>query len=281
MKFKGAAQNGLHDFGKDGEAAAIAYAIENAIKDGAITGLAPIIQKALNGLGADAAIQFAKDWTAAMDDYKSMIDPIGAAVDSIIKPLDALKATMLQVGASSEDMAKFEDYRGKKLNAALKEQVSGFQSILDDLNGDGGGVTALTQLTNNLAKLDAFKADIAAGKSVDQSAFTDLASKIMSGTNDVYGTNTTEAQDIFASLKGLTTGAIGNATTAFNSAAGITNSTTAAIADQTNAVTATLGISNDYLRQIAEAVSGGGMLASYVSGDSNVTVKNGKLVQAF
>lgn len=280
LDFKGASKVGLHDFGKDGEAAAIAYAIENAIKDGAITGLSPIIQKALQGLGADSAIQFAKDWTAAMADYKSMIDPVGAAVESIIKPLDALKATMLKVGASSEDMAKFEDYRSKKLQAALKEQVSGFQGILDDLNGDAGGVTALTQLTANLAKLDTIKADIASGKSIDQSAFTDLANKIMSGTNDVYGTNTTQAQDIFANLKSAATGAMTNATSAFNSAAGV-NSTNAAIADQTNAVTATLGVSNDYLRQIAEAVQNGGMLANYMSGGRDVMISNGRLVQAY
>lgn len=272
---------GIVDFGKDGEAAAIAYAIQDAIKDGAITGLAPIIQKALSGLGSDAAIQFAKDWTATMDDYKSMIDPIGSAVDGIIKPLDALRATMLQVGASSEDMAKFEDYRGKKLQAALKEQVSGFQSILDDLNGDGGGVTAIVQLNSNLSKLDSFKADLAAGKTIDQDAFTELAGKIMGQAGDVYGTNTTQFQDIIGSLKGAATGGLTNATNAFNSAAGI-NSTSAAIADQTNAITATMSVGNDYLRQIAESIQNNNGLGNYNTGNGKEgNVNNGKLVVAY
>jgi len=273
--------SGLLYDGKD-EAQAIAIAIKDAISDGAITGIAPIIQKALQGLGADAAIQFAKDWTAAMDDYKALTDPVGAAVDSIIKPLDNLKKTMLQVGASSEDMAKFEDYRAKKLQAALKEQVSGFQSLLDNLNGDGGGVTALTQLTQNLAKLDSFKADLAAGKAVDQDAFTALADKIMSGAGNVYGTNTSEFQDIIGTLKGLTTGAITNATTAFNAAAG-SNSTTKAITDQTNAVTATIGISNDYLRTIANAVTSGALTQNQGAAlsASATNSKDGRLIQAF
>jgi hypothetical protein len=271
---------GIVDFGKDGEAAAIQYAIEDAIKDGAITGLTPIIQKALQGLGADSAIQFAKDWSAAMDDYKSMIDPVGAAVDSIIKPLDNLKKTMLQVGASSEDMAKFEDYRSKKLTAALKEQVSGFQSLLDDLNGDTGGVTALNQLTSNLDKLNAFKSDLAAGKTVDQDAFTSLAQSIMGNAGDVYATNSTQYQDLVSQIKALTGNAITNATTSFNTAAG-TNNTAAAIADQTNAITSQQGITNDYLRQIAEAVNSGGMLTDYMGGNSNVKVYNGRLVQAY
>jgi len=249
LKFKGAAKNGLHDFGKDGMEAAIAYAVENAIKDGAITGLAPIIQRALSSLGADAAVQFAKDWTSAMQDYKSLIDPVGAAVEGIIKPLDALKATMLQVGAGTEDMAKFEDYRSKKLNAALKEQVSGFQDILNQLNGDAGGVSDYSQLTTNLSKLSQYQADIAAGKTVDQTAYTDLASEIISKAGNVYGTNTKDYQDIVSLLKNTTTGALDNATNYFNSAAGINGNVVSAVQAQTDAYNAGQQTTNDLLAQ--------------------------------
>jgi hypothetical protein len=269
---------GVEDFGKDGEAEAIEFAIRDAIADGAIKGLSPIVQKALTGLGADAAVQFAKDWTAAMADYKSMIDPVGAAVDAIIKPLDNLRSTMLQVGASSDELAKFEDYRAKKLEAALKDSVSGFQSLLDDLRGDMGGVTALNQLTSSLAKFGQFEADIASGKSVDQDAFTALAQKIMGNAGDTYGTNTTDYQNIVARVTGATNGAIGNATNSFNNAANA--STTAAIADQTNALTAQIGISNDYLRQIANAVSNLGVAQAAPSG-GNVGVREGRAVNAF
>jgi hypothetical protein len=270
---------GVEDFGKEGEAAAIEFAIQDAIKDGAIKGLSSIIQKALSGLGADAAVQFAKDWTAAMADYKSMIDPVGAAVDAIIKPLDNLKKTMLQVGASSDELARFEDYRAKKLEAALKDSVSGFQSLLDDLRGDMGGVTALNQLSSNLAKFGQFEADIAAGKSVDQDAFTALAQKIMGNADDAYGTNTSDYQNIVARITGATNGAIGNATTSFNNAANA--STSAAIADQTNALTAQIGISNDYLRQIANAVNNLGLAQAAPSTGNNVGVKNGREVNAY
>lgn len=273
----------LTDFGKDGEAAAIQFAIEDAIKDGAITGLSPIVQKALQTLSTDAAVQFAKDWSAAMADYKSMTDPMGAAVDAIIKPLDVLKETMLQVGASSEDLAKFEDYRKRKLDEVLKEQTSSLRDILDNLNGDAGGVTALTQLTRNLTALDGFKADITAGKTVDQSAYADLANKIMGGASDVYGANTSQYQDIVSLLKDVTGGALTNATNAFNVAAGnttvvSTDSTTAAVNAQTDQITATIGVSNDYLAQIAASLqnvqfSG---LAAYKLGSIN-----GSLLQAY
>lgn len=271
--------SGLIYDGKD-EAAAVAAAIQDAILDGAITGLSDLMNKALKTYAGnvDKAVDVALKMKSYDDDLKALTDPLRAAVDAITGPLDALKQTMLSVGATSADMAKFEDYRSKKLAAALKEQVSGFQSILDDLNGSGGGVTALTQLTNNLAKLDTFKADLAAGKTVDQDAFTALAQSIMGNANDVYGTNSADFQAIVESLKGATTGAITNATSAFNSAAGgVTNQ---AIADQTNAITAQQGVANDYLRQIAEAVQNNG--GSYYGGyASSMGVYNGRLIQAF
>lgn len=269
----------LVDFGDD-QAAAIAFAIEDAVKDGAITGLAPLIQKALSSLGTQAAIQFAKDWTAAMADYKSMIDPIGAAVDEVAKPLEALRKQLVAVGASSADMAKFEDYSNRKLQAVLKDKVSGFQSLLDDLNGDAGGVTALAQLTSNLAKLDTMKTDILAGKAFDKDALEQLAGKVISGTSEVYGTNTSEAQDILGSVRSVLNGAITNTTNAFNTAANST-STNAAIADQTNAVTATIAVGNDYLRQIATAVTSGSQLGNYVRSGGDMEVYNGRLTQSF
>jgi hypothetical protein len=280
LKFKGASQNGLHDFGKDGQADAIAYAIKNAVADGAITGLAPIIQKALSGLGADAAVQFAKDWTAAMSDYKSMIDPIGAAVDAIIKPMDALKDTMVKVGAGTEDMAKFEDYRSKKLNAALKEQVSGFQDILSQLNGDAGGFSDYTQLTNKMAQLGQYQADVSSGKTVDQSAYTSLANDIISKLGSVYGTNTKDYQDGIAALRTTTSGALDNATRAFNTAAGNTDVVNALKA-QTDAYTAQQAQTNTLMAQNnALLVQQNAILTAKlgVSGNGGPSAYNARLV---
>lgn len=262
------------------EAEAIAFAIKDAIKDGVLGGLDDLAQKAIGALDIDAAVSLVKNWKAAMADFASITDPVGAAIKSVTEGIDALRTSMVNVGASTTDLTKLDQYRSAKLNEVFKEQVSGFQSLLDELNGTGGGVTAMTQLTANLAKLDAFKADLAAGKTVDQDAFTDLASKIMSGAGDVYGTNTGQFQDIISGLKGATTNALGNATSAFNTAAGIADNS-AAIAEQTTAITSQQGIANDYLRQIAQAVQSGGMLANYVSGSDDVMVRNGKLVQAY
>ena len=246
MNFKGNSAVGLNDFGDD-QAAAIAYAIENAIKDGAITGLSPLIQKALTTLGTDAAIQFAKDWTAAMDDYKAMIDPVGAAIEAVVKPLDTLRETMTKVGASTEEMAKLEDYRSKKLDKALKEQTSSFRSILDQLNGSAGGFSDLTLLTQNMAKLDTFRADLAAGKTIDQSAYDTLASDIISNLGNVYGTQSQDYQAGIGLLRDTTTAALDNATNSFNAAAGSQADVASAVKQQTDAYIAGQSTTNDLL----------------------------------
>lgn len=114
----------------------------------------------------------------------------------------------------------------------------------------------MNQLAANMGKLDGFKTDLAAGKTINQDDFTDLAGKIIGGAGDVYATNSTQYQDIVAQLKAMTSGAIGNATTAFNTTSG-KDTATAAIVNQTNVQAAQQSIANDYLRQIASAVSGG------------------------
>lgn len=268
----------LHDFGDD-QAAAIAFAIEDAIKDGAITGLSEVVQKALQGLGTDSAIQFAKDWTAAMDDLKSLTDPVGAAIDAVTKPLDTMRATMLKIGASSTDLAKLEEYRGLKMKAALEEQTSGFRDFLKNLNGDGGGVTALSQLTTNMAEFEKYRQDIAAGKSVDQSKYVDLANSILSGANSVYGTNTTDFQNVVSMLKDATNGAVGLVEARFNPAQASQAQVDATKA-ASDAALANSDITNDYLSQILTTLQGSNKIVGYIGGGGMRAI-NGVMVQAY
>lgn len=266
LNFGGTSANGLHDFGDD-EAAAIAYAIENAIKDGAIKGLDPLIQKALGALGADSAIQFAKDWKAAMDDYKSLTDPITAAIDAIVGPLDTLRETMVKVGASTEDLTKIDDYRTIKLKAALKEQLSSLTDFLDQLKGEGSGISKVDQLNAKMAEFSDYQTRIANGdSSVDQAAFTALGQSIFSLAGDIYGTATSQFQDIRAMLMGTTQSLADNVTKAVNTTAGFDvgnattsiDNTTAAIQAQAAAqaahyqqVAASNALQESYLKQIA------------------------------
>lgn len=250
--------SGLLYDGKD-EAKAIAIAIKNAIEDGAITGLGDFAQKALQKLGVDGAIAAVKDFNAVMSDLAAITDPVGSAVRAINEPLDKLRATMVQVGASTADLTKIDQYRTLKLKEALKSQLGDLNNFLKALNGDAGGVSQLNQLTTKLASFEDYRTKIAAGdSSVNQADFTAMGQDILSLASAVYGTTTTQFQDIRAMLLGSTNGLVENVTKAFNSAGGnrdttvtAIDATTAAIQAQTDALAARADVSNDYLRQIA------------------------------
>jgi hypothetical protein len=266
MNFKGDSAKGLRDFGDDADAA-IKYAIENAISDGALQGLSDIARKAVNVLGVDSAISFVQQFNEVMRDFDALKDPITGAVKAIITPLDQLRETMLKVGASTEDLTKIDEYRAIKLKDVLKSQTQSLNEFLNSLKGEGSGVTKLDRLNANLTKFADYQSKIAAGdSSVDQSAFTSLGQDIFSLARDVYGTATSQFQDIRALLTGSTTGLLTNVTNAFNSAGGA--NVASAVQAGSQAMVSEQVITNALLRKLIEQNIGTGSGDSFAYMDS-------------
>lgn len=252
----------LNDFGKDGMEAAIAFAIQDAIKDGGITGIAPYVQNALQQAGADAAIALVKGVKSMTDELDAMIDPIGASARAIKNPVDEMIKQMQAYGATSADIAKLEQYKSLKLKEGLKSQLSSLTDFMDMLKGEGSGRTKLTRLNDDMAKFDAMKATIAAGGTVDQDAYTKLGQNIFSLAGDIYGPATSEFQDVLSNLGSVTTSLMDNITASFNgndataqAIAAAQAASDAATKAQTDTLTQYMATQNEYLRQIVE---GGG-----------------------
>ena len=275
-------KRGAKDFDDDAQAA-VEFAVKTAISRGALVGLSDFARKAVGALEVEGAIALVTRFREAMADLDAINDPITAAVKSVTTSLDDLRKSMVEVGASTADLTRLDDYRAKKLDAVLRDQTSGFRDILDQLNGKVGGATALTMLMGQLAELERFKADGAAGRVVDQEAYGSLVGKLTGNLAEVYGVNTSAYQDVIGGLRDTTTSLLANATSAFNAAAGggtsTTDGTPNAINAQTDQITATIGVSNDLLAQIAAAVRnvsfGGG------GGGAPPGGINGRLVVAY
>lgn len=264
LNFKGASAQGLHDFGKDGAEAAIAYAISNALKDGAIQGISDFAKKALATLDVDAALSLVDAFNEITKELDAMNDPIGAAVRAINDPLNSLIERMKAVGASTSDLGKIEDYRAKKLEESLKSQVSSLNGFLDALKGEGSGISKVDRLNTDLAKFNEYQAKIKAGDStVDQAAFTSLGQSIFGLAREVYGTSTSEFQDLRAMLINSTSGLVDNVTKTFNAAGGSPDVVSAVNAGAQASVAEQV-ITNALLRDLPEqlaalmANSGGG-----------------------
>lgn len=261
----------LHDFGSD-EASAVAYAIKEALTQGVITGLPDVVQKALRVLDSDSAIAFAQQWANVISDFTSITDPIGAAVKAITEPLSTLRQTMVQVGASTEDLNKIDEYRTLKLKEALKQQLQTVTDFMKTLNGDGSGVSDLSRLTTDLAAFKDYQTKIAAGDStINQQDFANLGNEIFSLAGNVYGTSTSQFQDVRSMLTSATQGLSDNVTKTFNDTAASTDpvavdATTAAINAQTQAIVGQQAITNSLLAQLVAngGVYGGGFSPAFV-----------------
>jgi hypothetical protein len=253
--------SGLIYEGKD-EAAAIAAAIKDALRDGAIAGISDFAKKALNSLDADAAISLVDAFKSITDELDGMTDPLGAAVRGINTPLDQLIERMKAVGASTTDLSKIEDYRTKKLAESLKSQLSSLNDFMDSLKGEGSGITDLARLNTGLEKFTSMQGRIAAGDtSIDQGEFTKLGQEIFSLAGSLYGTSTSMFQDVRSMLITATEGFSTNLTNSFNAAAGTDmnastvtaiNSTAAASQMQNDAMIANQAVANDLARQNLE-----------------------------
>ena len=268
----------VKDFGKDGAEDAIAYAIQDALKDGVLTGISAFSAQVLkSATDIDAATKIAANYENVLKELRSIDDPIAGIVESITKPIDALRKSMVKLGASTADLNNVDRYRTEMLKKAKDEQLATLRDLQDGLFGTDTGVSALDQLTAKLGALTAFEADLSSGKTIDQDAFSKTVEAVKGLAGDVYGTSTSQAQDIFARLNSDVAKALQVTGDNFDAKAQ---------ADQLTAQTAVLSdqlgqavLTNDYLRQITEMMAANGAAAIY--GGSTTRAVNGQYVSAY
>lgn len=269
----------VQDFGKDGAEAALRAAISDAISDGAIMGVRASTNALLKaGSDIEAQLQKAVTFENVFKDLKSRLDPVGAAIDALGLEFKNLTKIFNEAGATSEEYAQLEQLRALKLQDIIKEQTSGLRDILDKLNGEASGKSAMALFTEDMAKFQNYRADQLAGKQVDQTAYSALVDKLLGNGQSIYGMNSKEYQALISDLKSTTGGFLTNVENAIN---GVNSSAdmSAALNNQTNAITANQTLQTDYLAQILQAVKATGMggVVTYINGRPNYSAVNGKL----
>ncbi len=121
---------GAIDFGQD-EAAAIKFAIADAIKDGAITGLRAGTMALLNA-GDDIEKQLGKalKFQNVFDELKQRLDPLGFAMEAIGRETEQLQKIFKEAGATAAEYAQLEQLLQLKRDEAIEEAR---QKAIDDL----------------------------------------------------------------------------------------------------------------------------------------------------
>lgn len=275
----GSSRTDIQDFGEDGAEAALRAAIADAISDGAIVGVRASTNVLLKaGDDIEAQLQKALTFENVFKDLKSRLDPVGAALDALGLEFKNLTKIFDEAGATSEEYAQLEQLRTLKLQDIIEEQTSGLRDILDTLNGEASGKSAMALLAEDMATFKSYQADALAGKQVDQTAYATLVDKILGNGQSVYGANSKEYQALIADLKSTTSGFLTNVENAFT---GVSSGTdmTAALNNQTAALTANQALGNDYLAQILQELKANGVggVVTYINGQATYSAVNGKL----
>ncbi|WP_029623118.1 hypothetical protein [Sphingomonas elodea] len=250
--------DGVLKFDNDPEGA-VRAAIANALQDGAIKGISDASQRILAaGKDLETAIGKAVLIEAIPKDLKAMLDPVGAQVDELNrkwkKTVDALK----EGGASAEQMAQAQQLYNLQLEQAKNSTSSASATLKDFLSGLKLGSNSPYSLRDQeaaaMAKLQPFLDQIAAGQSIDQSAYQAAANTAIDIERQIYG-STKEFFDFLDLVQGTTNKAISAIDNAVPVTAAVESPFASATATSTAATAKNTETANDLLDQLSQQMA--------------------------
>lgn len=114
-------KNGARDFNQDADAA-IAYAIADAIRDGAIKGISAGAQRIIQGGGdVQTQLQKALAFEGVFKEFKDTIDPVGEALRALDAEFEYLKGVFKEAAATADEYAQLEELMARKRQDIIDE----------------------------------------------------------------------------------------------------------------------------------------------------------------
>lgn len=223
---------------------AVAYAILDAIKDGALKGLSAAttrILKAATPATLDRLLQSAQIYEQLSKAAKNAANPMGAAFAEFVNGVQATMAQLKEAGYTYQELMALAPAFAQTQKQILEEMTSGYQDFLKELtSGASSGKTIYQQFLDAQASFQ----QMVASHSYTQDQFTESGQNLIDLAGKVYGTATPEYEQIKQSLIDATQQAIDDAqqaaTDALNSAG----------------IIAAIGDTNDILRAILDKIYG-------------------------
>lgn len=183
-------KRGAVDFGQD-EEAAVAFALRDAISDGAIKGLSAAIQKALNSNpDVDKAIKEA----LKVRDVEELLEGIGGKIQKEVRDFDRQADERLRIARDyGFDIVEIErinaEERSKIIEDILEDRVGALQDLLNDLVfGDLAEGTLSERRQRLLEEIGKAEADAAKGVDGAADRLADLNRRLIQLSRDAYGT---------------------------------------------------------------------------------------------
>lgn len=182
---------GIGKFDNNDAAGAIAFAIADAIKDGAIKGISPAVAKALQ---SSTDINKALKEALKVRDLEALIGGPAYAIKKTIDDFDALAAERVDLARKyGFDLIAVErknaEERARVLDDTLKSRVGELKSFLDSVKyGDLFEGSAADRRKQILAEIAAAQAEFDAGVEDAQSRLGALYQQLLTSSRDAFGT---------------------------------------------------------------------------------------------
>ena len=195
---------GTFDFNDD-QAAAIAFAVADAIKDGAIIGLSSAVMKALQ---SSEDINRAIREAMKVQELEILIGGMGSMLEQQFRAFELQAAERVRLAKTyGLDLLKVEELnareRAELLDRILQERIGALQDFLDELNfGAYFAGTLMEQRTALQKEIRQAQADVAAGVEGAADRLADLNRQLLDVSLEAYGTAGPEyAADLAAARK--------------------------------------------------------------------------------
>jgi len=189
----GSGRPDIVDFGEDGAQEAVAFAILDAISDGAVQGIRASTQRLLQaGDDLERALDQALRFESVFTRLKRFKDPVGAAVDDVNKEFRSLIKIFGEAGASAAEYADLEELYGFERAAAIEQASNSAVSALDDFitrmtSSSESPLSRRDVYDNARSDVEEYRADIEAGKLVNQDELITALENFQEASRELYG----------------------------------------------------------------------------------------------
>ena len=245
------------NFGKEGGEQAFAFALSDAISDGAITGISAAVQRALK---SDSNIDKALKEAMKVQEVELLSGGINAAIGKALSDFERVAAERVRIAREyGFDVIKIEERnaadRLKLTKQLLAEQVGSLQDLIDEMTSgslfEGSAVERRQLLLDQVA---AAKAAADAGEEGAADRLAQLLQDLNQASRDAFGTTGGFASDRTTILDAARD-TIARANQRIADAQAATDSAVVSALDENNdqnaQMLAALGLTNEYLASLA------------------------------
>jgi tape measure domain-containing protein len=198
----------LQDFGKDGEADAIAYAVRYSIQNAVISGISAASKKIIaSGQDLEQAINKAIVIESIPKRLLQLTDPVKYAVSNLNDEFSKMISYLKEGGATAEQFADAQKLYDLERADAIKQATTQAadqidQFIKDMVGGSSSPLNKKSTYDNAASDLASFKSDIANGKVVDQDKLLEAARNFQDASRALNGSSSSFFDD-FDMLRSL------------------------------------------------------------------------------